>query len=94
MQANRYGRFSVRAMAVTPETEFTLVNELTPFWEDRYSIALKSADASFALSAEDSKTGKKGSAAIKLTVLENGRLTIDDLAKYLDTTPLLRWINP
>ena len=31
---------------------------------------------------------------IKLYVKENGVLTMDNLAKYTDTTELLRWINP
>lgn len=94
MKANRNGRFTVRGMNVSPETEFTLVNELTAFWEDRYSVALKSPAVSFALSAEDSKMGKKGSAAIKLYALADGKLTVDDLGKYIDVAPLLRWINP
>lgn len=94
LKANRNGRFSVRGLGVTPETEFTLVNELTAFWEDRYSVALRSETVSFAVSAEDSKTGKKGSAAIKLYLLEGGRLVIDDLGKYMDTSAMLLWINP
>jgi len=94
MKANRNGKFSVKSMGVTPETEFTLVNELTAFFEDRYSVALKSEAISFAISAEDSKQGKKGSAAIKLYVLADGKLTIDDLGKYMDTSAMLLWINP
>ncbi len=93
MKANRNGKFTVKGMGVTPETEFTLVNELTAFFEDRYSVALKSEAVSFALSAEDSKQGKKGSAAIKLYVLADGKLIIDDLGKYMDTSPMLLWIN-
>ncbi len=94
LKANRNGKFSVKAMGVTPETEFTLVNELTAFWEDRYSVALKSETVSFAISAEDSKMGKKGSAAIKLYVLADDKLMIDDLGKYTDTSAMLLWINP
>lgn len=94
MKANRNGKFTVRGMGVTPETEFTLVNELTAFWEDRYSVALRSEAVSFAVSAEDSKMGKKGSAAIKLYVLADGKLIIDDLGKYMDTSSMLLWINP
>lgn len=94
MKANRNGKFSVKGLGVTPETEFTLVNELTAFFEDRYSLALKSEAVSFAISAEDSKQGKKGSAAIKLYVLADGKLTIDDLGKYMDTSAMLLWINP
>ena len=94
MKANRNGKFTVKGMGVTPETEFTLVNELTAFFEDRYSVALKSQAVSFAISAEDSKMGKKGSAAIKLYVLADGKLTIDDLGKYMDTSSMLIWINP
>ncbi|MBE6597897.1 MAG: hypothetical protein E7638_00480 [Ruminococcaceae bacterium] len=94
LKANRNGKFSVKGLGVTPDTEFTLVNELTAFFEDRYSLALKSDSVSFAISAEDSKMGKKGSAAIKLYVLADGKLTIDDLGKYMDTAPMLLWINP
>ncbi len=94
MKANRNGKFTVKGMGVTPDTEFTLVNELTAFFEDRYSLALKSEAVSFAISAEDSKQGKKGSAAIKLYVLADGKLTVDDLAKYMDTSAMLLWINP
>ncbi len=94
LKANRNGKFMVKGMAVTPDTEFTLVNELTAFFEDRYSLALKSDAVSFAISAEDSKQGKKGSAAIKLYVLADGKLIIDDLGKYMDTTSMLLWINP
>ena len=94
LKANRNGKFTVKGLGVTPETEFTLVNELTAFFEDRYSVALKSDAVSFAISAEDSKMGKKGSAAIKLYVLADGKLTIDDLGKYMDTSSMLLWINP
>ena len=94
IKANRNGKFTVKGLGITPETEFTLVNELTAFWEDRYSLALKSEAVSFAISAEDSKMGKKGSAAIKLYVLADGKLTIDDLGKYMDTSSMLLWINP
>lgn len=93
MKANRNGRFSVKGMTLTPDTEFTLVNELAPFFEDRYSIAFRSPAFSFALSAEDAKTGKKGSVTVKLYVLEGGRLTVDDLGKYVDTSSLLLWIT-
>ena len=91
---NRNGKFSVDGMGVTEETRFTVVNELLPFWEDRYSVALRNDDLWVAISVEDPKIGKKGSACVKLYVKENGVLTMDNLAKYTDTTELLRWINP
>jgi len=91
---NRNGKFTVDGMGVTPETRFTVVNELLPFWEDRYSVALRNEDLWIAISVEDPKIGKKGSACVKLYVKENGVLTMDNLAKYTDTTELLRWITP
>ncbi len=91
---NRNGCFEVSGMNVTPETEFTVVNELNTFWEDRYSVALKSGEVSFAVSVEDPKTGKKGGAVARLYVFKNGELIIDDLGKYTDTTPLTLWIAP
>jgi len=91
---NRNGKFVVEGMGVTPETRFTVVNELLPFWEDRYSVALRNENLWAAISVEDPKIGKKGSACVKLYVKENGVLTMDNLAKYTDTTELLRWINP
>jgi len=78
----------------TPETEFTLVNELNAFWEDRYSLAIKSENLSVALSAEDPKTGKKGSSCVRVYVIEGDRVRIDDLGKYLDTSAMTLWINP
>ncbi len=93
-KANRNGCFEVSGMGVTPATEFTLVNELNPFWEDRYSVALKSSSVSFAVSVEDPKTGKKGGACARIYVFENGALKIDDLAKYVDATALTLWIAP
>lgn len=93
-RGNRNGCFSVRGLNVTPETEFTLVNELLPYWEDRWSIALKSPSFSFALAAEDPKLGKKGSACARLYVLDETRAAVDDLGKYIDTAPLTLWINP
>lgn len=93
-KANRNGCFEGKGMTVDPETEFTLVNELLPFWEDRYSLALKSENLSVALSAEDPKTGKKGSSCIRLYVIEGGAVRIDDLGKYLDTAGMTLWINP
>lgn len=93
-KGNRNGVADIKNIGVTPETEFTVVDELLPFWEDRYSVALKSDGLSFAISAEDPKTGKKGSACVRIYVIENDRVVIDDLGKYIDTTPLTLWINP
>ncbi|MBQ8185511.1 MAG: hypothetical protein IJ037_01410 [Clostridia bacterium] len=93
-KGNRNGTFEVSAMSITPDTTFTLVNELLPFWEDRYSIALKSENFSIALSAEDPKTGKKGSACIRIYVIEDGKITVDDLGKYMDTAKMTLWVNP
>ncbi len=93
-KGNRNGVADIKNIGVTPETEFTVVDELLPFWEDRYSVALKSDELSFAISAEDPKTGKKGSACVRIYVVENDRIVIDDLGKYTDTTPLTLWINP
>lgn len=94
---NRNGKYEIDGVHVTPETRFTVVNELLPFWEDRYSVALRSADGEnrwYAISVEDPKTGKKGSACVKLYVRCGNRLWMDDLAKYVDCSELLRWINP
>jgi hypothetical protein len=93
-KGNRNGCFELKNVTVSPETEFTLVNELLPFWEDRYSVALKSDKLSVAISSEDPKTGKKGSACAKIYVIDEKRIRIDDLGKYIDTTALTRWINP
>jgi len=93
-KGNRNGVGDFRNVGVTESTEFTVVNELLPFWEDRYSVALKSENLSFAISAEDPKTGKKGSACVRLYVIEPNRVVIDDLGKYVDTTALTLWINP
>jgi len=93
-KGNRNGTFEVSSMGITPDTTFTLVNELLPFWEDRYSVALKSENFSVALSAEDPKTGKKGSACVRIYVIEDGKVTIDDLGKYMDTSMLTLWITP
>ena len=91
---NRNGCFEVSGMNVTPATEFTVVNELNTFWEDRYSVALKSDAVSFAVSVEDPKTGKKGGALARIYVFKDGNLYVDDLAKYMDTTALTMWIAP
>ena len=91
---NRNGKYELDHIRVTPETRFTVVNELLPFWEDRYSIALRAGTDWYAISVEDPKTGKKGTACVKLYVRHSDKLWIDDLAKYLDCTELLRWINP
>ena len=93
-RGNRNGCTEIRGLSVTPETEFTAVNELLPYWEDRYSIALKSPELSFAIAAEDPKLGKKGSACVRLYVLDAERAAADDLGKYIDTSPLTLWINP
>lgn len=93
-KGNRNGCFELKNVTVSPETEFTLVNELLPFWEDRYSVALKSDNLSIAISSEDPKTGKKGSACAKIYVIDEKSVRIDDLAKYIDTAALTRWINP
>ncbi len=93
-KGNRNGCFEVKGLGVTPETEFTLVNELNAFWEDRYSLAIKSENLSVALSAEDPKTGKKGSSCVRVYVIEGDRVRIDDLGKYLDTSAMTLWINP
>ncbi|MCR5682883.1 MAG: hypothetical protein K6G29_10585, partial [Clostridiales bacterium] len=93
-RGNRNGCTEIRDLSVTPETSFTVVNELLPYWEDRYSVALKSPGLSFAISAEDPKLGKKGTSCIRLYVIEEGTVKIDDLGKYIDTTPLTLWITP
>ncbi len=93
-RGNRNGCFQISGLRVTPETEFTVVNELLPYWEDRYSLALKSPELSFAISAEDPKIGKKGSACVRLYVMDENRVAADDLGKYTDTAPLTLWINP
>lgn len=93
-KGNRSGTFEVSSMGITPDTAFTLVNELLPFWEDRYSIALKSETFSIALSAEDPGNGKKGSACVKIYVIEDGKIIIDDLGKYMDTSMMTLWITP
>ena len=93
-RGNRNGCTEIRGLGVTPETEFTVVNELLPFWEDRYSVALKSPALSFAVSAEDPKLGKKGSACVRLYVIEEDRVAVEDLGKYTDTAPLTLWITP
>ncbi len=93
-RGNRNGCAEIRSLAVTPETEFTVVNELLPYWEDRYSVALKSPSLSFAITAEDPKLGKKGTACVRLTVIEENRVAVDDLGKYIDTAPLTLWITP
>ena len=93
-KGNRNGCFELKNVTVSPETEFTLVNELLPFWEDRYSVALKSDKLSVAISSEDPKTGKKGSACAKIYFIDEKRIRIDDLGKYIDTIALTRWINP
>lgn len=91
---NRNGCFEVSGMNITPDTEFTAVNELNTFWEDRYSIALKGENESFAVSVEDPKTGKKGGAVARIYLFKNGELIIDDLGKYTDTSALTLWIAP
>ena len=93
-RGNRNGCTEIKNLNVTPETEFTVVNELLPYWEDRYSVALKSENLSFAISAEDPKIGKKGSACIRLYVIEDGKITVDDLGKYVDTSALTLWVTP
>lgn len=93
-KGNRNGCFEVHGMGVTPNTEFTLVNELNAFWEDRYSVALKSEGFSVALSAEDPGTGKKGSACVRIYIIEGDRIIIDDLGKYIDTSSMTLWVNP
>ncbi len=93
-KGNRNGCFEVKGMGITPETEFALVNELNAFWEDRYSLAIKSENLSVALSAEDPKTGKKGSSCVRIYVIEGDKIRIDDLGKYLDTSAMTLWINP
>ena len=93
-RGNRNGCTEIRGLSVTPETSFTVVNELLPYWEDRYSVALKSPGLSFAISAEDPKLGKKGTSCIRLYVIEEGTVKTDDLGKYIDTTPLTLWITP
>jgi len=91
---NRNGKYTLENVTVTPDTKFTVVNELLPFWEDRYSLALKNGDLWCAVSVEDPKIGRKGSACVKLYVKQDGILWIDDLGKYTDVTEMLRWINP
>ena len=93
-RGNRNGCCQIRGLTVTPETEFTVVNELLPYWEDRYSLALKSPELSFAIAAEDPKIGKKGSACVRLYVMDGERVAADDLGKYTDTSALTLWINP
>ena len=93
-RGNRNGCSEIRNLSVTPETRFTVVNELLPYWEDRWSVALKSPSLSFAVAAEDPKTGKKGSACARLYVMDERRAAVDDLGKYTDTAPLTLWINP
>lgn len=93
-RGNRNGCCEIRNMAVDGDTVFTAVNELLPFWEDKYSVALKSENLSVAISAEDPKTGKKGGACIRITVIENGRVVTDDLGKYTDVSPLTLWVTP
>ena len=93
-RGNRTGCCEIKSLRVTPGTRFTVVNELLPYWEDRYSVALKSEGLSFAIAAEDPKLGKKGSACVRIYVIEDGAIRIDDLGKYVDTAPLTVWINP
>ena len=93
-RGNRNGCAEIRGLHVTPETAFTVVNELLPYWEDRYSVALKSPSLSFAVAAEDPKIGKKGSACARLYVMDENRVAADDLGKYTDTSALTLWINP
>ena len=93
-KGNRNGCFNVRALNITPESEFTLVNELLPFWEDRYSLAIKSDSVSVAIATEDPKLGKKGSACVRIYVIEGDKIRIDHLGKYIDTSSMLLWINP
>ena len=93
-RGNRNGCAEIRNLSVTPETRFTVVNELLPYWEDRWSVALKSPSLSFALAAEDPKLGKKGSACARLYVTDEKRAAADDLGKYTDTSALTLWINP
>ncbi len=93
-RGNRNGCTEIRNLCVTPETRFTVVNELLPYWEDRWSVALKSGPLSFAVAAEDPKLGKKGSACARLYVMDDTRAAADDLGKYIDTTALTLWINP
>ena len=93
-RGNRNGCTEIRGLNVTPETSFTVVNELLPYWEDRYSVALKSPSLSFAVAAEDPKIGKKGSACARLYVMDENRVAADDLGKYTDTSALTLWVNP
>ena len=93
-RGNRNGCCEIRGLNVTPDTRFTVVNELLPYWEDRWSVALKSPSLSFALAAEDPKLGKKGSACARLYVMDENRTAVDDLGKYTDTSALTLWINP
>ena len=93
-KGNRNGISEAHGIGVTPETSFDLVNELYPFWEDKYSVALKSEEFSVALSAENPKLGKKGTCCAKLYVIDDSGIRIDDLSKYIDVTPLTMWINP
>ena len=50
------------------------LNELLPYWEDRWSVALKSPSLSFAVAAEDPKTGKNkyftDLTALKMEILD------------------------
>jgi hypothetical protein len=93
-KSNRNGVTEIRNLGVSPETRFTLVNELNPFWEDRYSVSLKSRNVSFALAAENPKTGVKGSCCAKFYLITDNSIIIDDLSKYMDVGDLILWINP
>lgn len=93
-KGNRNGCFELKNVSISPDTEFTLVNELTAFWEDRYSVALKGENLSVAIASEDPKTGKKGSACVRIYVIEGDKVRIDDLGKYIDTSAMTLWINP
>lgn len=93
-KGNRNGVTELKNIGVSPETKFVLVNELNPFWEDRYSVALKGKEVSFALSAENPKTGVKGSCCAKLYLITEDEIIIDDLSKYMDISDLILWINP
>lgn len=94
IKGNRIACTILEKISVGTDTKFTLRDRFRAYNSESFSLAFKKDNESFCLGVLPSSRGLKGSAQAVIKILNNNRLIIDDLSKYMDVSVLTDGMTP
>mgnify|MGYP001764491241 CR=1 FL=1 len=93
VKSNRTTVQNVNQVQLLVNSNILLRSPFQFYWEEKYSIAYKGQDVSYALYTASAEGGGKGSARLLIKIWTHTELLIDDASKYIDVTPFLKGVN-